>query len=73
VLAKRAYNEREGWTPEDDWLPERFLTTDLTLASGRRTSLTPERLRSMILGYYAARGLDESGRPPAKSPPTVSP
>ena len=21
VLAKRAYNEREGWRPEDDWLP----------------------------------------------------
>ncbi|MCW2713931.1 MAG: Aldehyde ferredoxin oxidoreductase [Frankiales bacterium] len=65
VLAKRAYNLREGWTPEDDWLPERFLETDLTLASGRTTSLTPQRLRSMILGYYAARGLDGSGRPPS--------
>jgi len=67
VLAKRAYNLREGWRPEDDWLPERFLATELTLASGRTASLTPERLRSMILGYYAARGLDESGRPPSVS------
>ncbi len=67
VLAKRAYNLREGWRPEDDWLPERFLATELTLASGRTASLTPERLRAMILGYYAARGLDESGRPPSVS------
>jgi aldehyde:ferredoxin oxidoreductase len=26
-------------------------------------TLTPERLRRMIDGYYAARGLDELGRP----------
>jgi aldehyde:ferredoxin oxidoreductase len=26
-------------------------------------TLTPERLRSMIDGYYAARGLDGQGRP----------
>ena len=63
VLAKRAYNLREGWTPEDDWLPERFLTQDLTMASGRTASLTSARLRSMISGYYEARGLDPSGRP----------
>jgi len=63
VLAKRAYNLREGWTPEDDWLPERFLTQDLTMASGRTAALTPSRLRSMISAYYEARGLDPSGRP----------
>jgi aldehyde:ferredoxin oxidoreductase len=63
VLAKRAYNLREGWTPADDWLPERFLSEDLTLASGRTATLTPATLRSMIDGYYAARGLDAQGRP----------
>ena len=63
VLAKRAYNLREGWVPEDDWLPERFLTTTLTLGSGRTAALTPQTLRAMISGYYAARGLDASGRP----------
>ena len=63
VLAKRAYNLREGWVPEDDWLPERFLSTTLTLGSGRTAALTPETLRAMISGYYAARGLDASGRP----------
>ena len=64
VLAKRAYNLREGWQPEDDWLPERFLSEDLTVGSGRTATLTPATLRSMIDGYYAARGLDASGRPP---------
>ncbi len=65
VLAKRAYNLREGWQPEDDWLPERFLSEELTVGSGRTAALTPARLRSMIEGYYAARGLDASGRPSA--------
>jgi aldehyde:ferredoxin oxidoreductase len=64
VLAKRAYNLREGWQPEDDWLPERFLSEGLAVGSGRTAALTPATLRSMIDGYYAARGLDASGRPP---------
>jgi aldehyde:ferredoxin oxidoreductase len=63
VLAKRAYNLREGWQPEDDWLPERFLSEELTVGSGRTAALTPATLRSMISSYYAARGLDASGRP----------
>ena len=63
VLTKRAYNLREGWAPEDDWLPERFLTTTLTVGSGRTAELTSERLRAMVQGYWAARGLDATGRP----------
>jgi aldehyde:ferredoxin oxidoreductase len=63
VLVKRAFNLREGWRPEDDWLPERLLSEPLPLASGRVARLTPERLRGMIDGYYAARGLDGEGRP----------
>jgi aldehyde:ferredoxin oxidoreductase len=63
VLAKRVFNIREGWQPGDDWLPERLLSEPLQLGSGRVAALTPERLRRMIDGYYAARGLDESGRP----------
>ena len=63
VLAKRAYNLREGWQPADDWLPERFLSSTLTVGSGRTAALTPERLRAMVSGYYVARGLDENGRP----------
>ncbi len=63
VLAKRVFNLREGWRPQDDWLPERLLSEPLTVASGRVATLTPERLRGMIDGYYAARGLDGAGRP----------
>ena len=64
VMTKRLFNLREGWRREDDWLPERFLSEDLELASGRSASLPAERLRAMIDGYYAARGLDGDGVPP---------
>jgi aldehyde:ferredoxin oxidoreductase len=62
VMAKRAFNLREGATRADDWLPERFLSEELTVASGRTAALTPATLRSMIDDYYAARGLDPDGR-----------
>ena len=63
VLAKRMFNLREGWVPADDWLPERLLSEPLLVGSGRVAALTPERLRAMISGYYAVRGLDADGRP----------
>ena len=63
VLAKRVFNIREGWQPGDDWLPERLLTEPLETGSGRVAALTPERLRAMIGGYYAARGLDSRAAP----------
>jgi aldehyde:ferredoxin oxidoreductase len=62
VLAKRAFNTREGATRDADWLPERFLSEELTVGSGRTAALTPERLRGMIDAYYAERGLDDEGR-----------
>jgi len=63
VMAKRAYNIREGWQPEDDWLPDRLLNEPLTLPSGRIATLTADRLRAMIGAYYKMRGLDPEGRP----------
>jgi aldehyde:ferredoxin oxidoreductase len=65
VLAKRMFNLREGWTRADDWLPARLLREPIRLSSGRDAALTPHRLREMIDGYYAARGLDPEGRPRA--------
>ncbi|MGH3626755.1 MAG: aldehyde ferredoxin oxidoreductase C-terminal domain-containing protein, partial [Sciscionella sp.] len=62
VRAKRAFNLREGATAADDWLPARILRTPLELGSGRTASLSAERLRAMIDGYYAERGLDREGR-----------
>lgn len=61
VQAKRAFNFREGATAADDTLPARILETPLELGSGRTAALDAERLRSMIAGYYAGRGLDEAG------------
>ena len=69
VLAKRLFNLREGWTREEDWLPDRFLSESLELESGRTATLTAGRLEGMIDSYYRGRGLDEAGVP---SPETVS-
>ena len=63
VMTKRLFNLREGWRREDDWLPQRFLSEDLAVASGRTATLPAERLRAMIDAYYAARGLDTDGVP----------
>jgi aldehyde:ferredoxin oxidoreductase len=63
VAAKRLFNLREGWTREEDGLPERFLTEPLELDSGREVTLTRERLDTMIDSYYKRRGLDENGFP----------
>ena len=65
VLAKRLYNIREGWQPEDDWLPERLLTESVFMPSGREATLTGTRLRTMIDAYYEARGLTSDGHPDA--------
>jgi aldehyde:ferredoxin oxidoreductase len=61
VLAKRAFNAREGWTRADDGLPDRFLDESLEVGSGRSATLTRERLDTMIAEYYEARGLGTTG------------
>jgi aldehyde:ferredoxin oxidoreductase len=68
VVAKRLFNLREGWTREEDWLPDRFLSESLELESGRTATLTPDRLDGMISAYYRRRGLEETGVP---SPGTI--
>jgi aldehyde:ferredoxin oxidoreductase len=68
VLLKRAFNLREGWRPEDDWLPERFLSEELTVGSGRTAALTPATLRSMVDAYWAARAWTSRG---VRAPPRV--
>jgi aldehyde:ferredoxin oxidoreductase len=65
VIAKRAFNVREGWTRADDDLPPRLLDEPVQIASGREAALTRQRLDGMIAGYYAARGLDAAGLPDA--------
>jgi aldehyde:ferredoxin oxidoreductase len=65
VIAKRMFNLREGWTRDEDWLPERFLTESLELQSGRTATLTASRLEAMISSYYRGRGLEQTGVPSA--------
>ena len=63
VMTKRLFNLREGWTREEDWLPERFLSEPVALESGRTATLSAERLESMISSYYRGRGLEPTGLP----------
>jgi aldehyde:ferredoxin oxidoreductase len=63
VLAKRAFNLREGATADDDTLPTRMLSTAIELPSGRSATLDAAGLQAMVDGYYAARGWDTHGRP----------
>jgi aldehyde:ferredoxin oxidoreductase len=58
VMAKHAYNRREGWTRAEDTLPARLLDVPLALPSGREAALTRERLDAMVDAYHRARGLD---------------
>lgn len=48
----RLYNNREGLSRSDDWLPKRVLK-----------KVPPEHLEQMISEYYAMRGWDEMGVP----------
>ncbi|HEX9444979.1 MAG TPA: aldehyde ferredoxin oxidoreductase family protein [Candidatus Binatia bacterium] len=61
---KKLFNVREGWRPEDDWLPERLLSETLPTGVARGVGLTAEELRGMIESYYRARGWDEGGLVP---------
>ena len=62
VLLKRLFNEREGWAPAEDTLPERFLSEPLPEGSpSGGAALTRASLERMIRGYYRARGLTEDG------------
>jgi aldehyde:ferredoxin oxidoreductase len=65
-ISKRLFNQREGWRPEDDWLPPRLLNAALPTGVAQGVALTAGELKEMIDGYYQARGLDEHGFVPAK-------
>ena len=60
-VCKRLFNQREGWRPEDDWLPPRLLSEALPTGVAQGVALTADELKEMINGYYQARGLDDNG------------
>lgn len=63
---RKLFNIREGWQPEDDWLPQRLLSEALPTGVAEGATLTPSELREMIEGYYRAREWDEDGFIPEK-------
>lgn len=61
---KKRFNIREGWQPQDDWLPPRLLNETLPGGPVAGVGLTPDELRRMIQSYYQARGWRPDGTIP---------
>ncbi|HEB89061.1 MAG TPA: aldehyde:ferredoxin oxidoreductase, partial [Deltaproteobacteria bacterium] len=64
VLLRKAFNQREGWQPEDDTLPERFFREPIPSGPARGARLSRERLAAMIRSYNLARGWHADGTLP---------
>ena len=58
---KKLFNIREGWQPQDDWLPRRLLHEKLVDGVARGNDLPASELREMIQSYYLARGWNDHG------------
>ncbi len=59
VAAKKLFNIRAGWTPAEDTLPPRFLSTALSDDPAAR--LTGDQLAAAIAAYNTARGWSPEG------------
>jgi len=58
----RIFNNREGFTEKDDWLPPRFFKPK-TSGALNKTSVNPHELQQAKLFYYAMMGWTEQGIP----------
>ena len=58
---KKAFNIREGWTKQDDWLPPRALEDPIPSGPSKGSVISPEELTMEIEDYYAARGWTSEG------------
>ena len=65
VDLRKAFNIREGWRPEDDTLPGRFLTEALPSGPASGARLPRERLAEMVQNYNLERGWNPDGHMPA--------
>ena len=61
---KKLFNFREGWTREDDTLPERVLTESLPDGAAAGVGLCESDLQMMVSAYYKARGWNPDGTIP---------
>jgi aldehyde:ferredoxin oxidoreductase len=64
VTLKKVYNIRQGWTPEEDTLPDRFFSEELPSGPGQGTRLSRAWLARMVAAYNTARGWNAAGYPP---------
>jgi aldehyde:ferredoxin oxidoreductase len=54
---KKLFNQRQGWSAQEDVLPERFLHVE----NGTGAAIDPATFYSARSHYYRQRGWDESG------------
>ena len=66
VTAKKLFNIRQGWTPAEDRLPQRFFEQPLRTAGAPDASLSAERLHSQVRQYNRLRGWTDEGWLPAQ-------
>jgi len=59
VAAKKLFNIRAGWSPDEDTLPERFLRQPL--ADDDRARLSQDQLACAVRAYNEARGWSAEG------------
>ncbi len=59
----RMFNNREGFTREDDTLPYRTLQEPLPDGPGKGQCIGEENLNRMIDDFYACQGWDAAGVP----------
>jgi aldehyde:ferredoxin oxidoreductase len=59
----RVYNLREGFSPADDTLPERFFKESVPTRHSPSASLDNSKFHQAIQTYYSMMGWDEGGRP----------
>ena len=59
VTAKKLFNIRAGWTPEEDVLPERFLREELS--DDAQASISSQHLQDAVEAYNLGRGWSAEG------------
>jgi aldehyde:ferredoxin oxidoreductase len=59
----RVYNNREGLTSSDDWLPERFFDEPIDSGAKQGVRLNRRAFHEAIQTYYQMMGWDEHGVP----------
>lgn len=59
----RFYNNREGFSSEDDNLPDRFFVSEIDSGSQKGVKIDEQKFRESIHFYYQMMGWDDKGQP----------